>query len=84
MTFKTVGMTEKEVAEWILDILVKELRLKAGDPVPDHQLKEKYRARKGDSADIPVGVRYAGNHEWLAYDATTDTWHLTELGREIR
>jgi hypothetical protein len=50
--------------------------------VPDHQLKEKYRARKGDSADIKVGLKYAEEHEWLMYHPTTNTWHLTELGHE--
>jgi hypothetical protein len=48
-------MTQRQVAEWILDILVKDLRVQPGDPVPDHQLKAKYRARNGDSADIKLG-----------------------------
>jgi hypothetical protein len=52
-------MTQRQVAEWIHDILVKDLRMKPGDPVPDHQLKEKYRSREGDSADIKVGLKYA-------------------------
>ena len=46
-----IRMTQQQVAEWILDILVKDLWLKPGTPVPDHQLREKYRARKADSAD---------------------------------
>jgi len=50
--------------------------------VPDHQLKEKYRAHKGDSADIKVGLKYADEHEWLTYDLAKDTWYLTELGYE--
>jgi hypothetical protein len=82
VTFMSIRMTPQQVAEWILDILVKDLHLKPGDPVPDHQLKEKYRARKGDSADIKVGLKHAEEHEWLMYDPTTNTWHLTELGRE--
>jgi hypothetical protein len=32
--------------------------------VPDHELKEKYRAHKGDSADIKVGLKYAEGNEW--------------------
>jgi hypothetical protein len=77
-----IRMTQQEVAEWILDILVSDLRLKPGDPVPDQRLKEKYRERKGDSADIKVGLEYAGAHEWLSYDDLTQTWHLTEFGHE--
>jgi hypothetical protein len=82
VTFMSIRMTQQQVAEWILDILVKDLHLKPGDPVPDHQLKEKYRARKGDSADIKVGLKYAEEHEWLMYDPTKNTWHLTELGHK--
>ena len=77
-----IRMTQQQVAEWILDILVKDLCLKPGEPVPDHRLKEKYRARKGDSADIMVGLKYAEEHEWLTYDLAKDTWYLTELGHE--
>ncbi len=80
VTFMPIKMTRQKVAERILDILVKDLGLKPEDPVPDHQLKEKYRARNGDSADIKVGLKCAEEHEWLRYDLTTDTWHLTELG----
>lgn len=78
----TIPMTQQVVAEWILDILVNELGLKPGDSVPDQQLKEKYRARKGDSSDIKAGLEYADQKEWLAYDGLKDTWYLTELGYE--
>jgi hypothetical protein len=77
-----IKMTQQEVAEWILDILVNDLKLKPGDAVPDQQLKERYRARSGDSADIKEGLKYAEGHEWLVYEPTTQKWHLTELGRE--
>lgn len=77
-----IRMTQQQVGEWILDILVKDLGLKPGNPVPDHQLKEKYRARKGDSADIKVGLKYAEDLGRLTYDRTSDNWHLTELGHE--
>jgi hypothetical protein len=50
--------------------------------LPARSLKEKYRARKGDSADIKVGLKCAEEHEWLTYDLTKDTWYLTELGHE--
>jgi len=77
-----INMTQQEVSEWILDILVKDLGLKPGDAVPDQRLKERYRARNGDSANIKEGLKYAGDQEWLSYDPPTQTWHLTELGYE--
>ena len=80
MTFKTIPMTAPEVAELMLDILVNDLGLKAGDAVPDHQLKEKYRTRNGDGADITVGLKYAEAQEWVAYDSVSDAWFLTEVG----
>jgi hypothetical protein len=78
---KSVEITQQEVAGRILDILVNDLGLKADDPVPDQQLKLKYRERKGDGADIAKGLKYAGDQEWL-YDELTQTWHLTEPGHE--
>jgi hypothetical protein len=78
----TIKMTQQDVAEWIVDILVRELELKPGDEVPFQRLKERYRARKGDAGDIPVGLQYAGNQEWLTYDGAKDAWHLTDLGYE--
>jgi hypothetical protein len=78
-----IKMTRQEVAEWILDILVKELKLKPGDVVPDQQLKQKYRARSGDSQNIPDGLQYAVDLEWLSYDVVTDKLHLTALGHEV-
>ena len=82
MTLMPIRMTQQQVAEWILDILLNDLCLRPGGPVPDFQLKEKYRARKGDSADIKVGLKYAEENEWLTYDLTNDTWYLTDLGHE--
>jgi hypothetical protein len=75
-------MTECDVAEWILDVLVKELGLTAEDYVPDHNLKNGYRARGGDSADIKVGLKYAEANEWLRYDDLKDAWQLTKIGHE--
>jgi hypothetical protein len=77
-----IKMTQQDVAEWILDILVKDLGLKPGDPLPDHQLKEKYRARDGDSADMKVRLQYAEAHEWLTYDHAKEAWYLTEFGHQ--
>ena len=78
-----IDMTQREIAEWILDILVKDLKMKPGDPVPDQQLKQKYRDRKGDSADIKRGLKYAEEQEWMSHDGPpTYTWRLTELGHD--
>ena len=80
---KSISMTRQEVAEWILDILVNDLGLKPGGLMPDQRLKQKYRERKGDSADIKVGLKYAEEQGWIAHDGPpTYTWHLTELGHE--
>jgi hypothetical protein len=78
-----IKMTQQDVAEWILDILVNDLKLKPGDAVPDQQLKQKYRDRKGDSADIKAGLQYAEEQGWMAHDGPpTYTWRLTQLGHE--
>lgn len=82
MSFNTKPMTKREVAEWILGILVNDLRLNPGDEVPDHQLKKKYRARNGDSANIPDGLEYADEQGWLTYDPVKSIWRLTETGCE--
>jgi hypothetical protein len=50
--------------------------------MPDQQLKERYRARNGDSADIKEGLKHAGDQGWLSYEPTTRIWHLTELRHE--
>jgi hypothetical protein len=39
-------------------------------------LKERYRARGGDSADIKVGLEYAEANEWLGYDGAKQAWYL--------
>lgn len=78
----SIKMTHQDVAEWILDILVNELGLKSGDEAPFQRLKERYRARKGDAANIADGLKFAGDQEWLRYDDIKDTWHLTALGHE--
>jgi hypothetical protein len=75
-------ITQRDVAERILDILVKDLRLKPGDPVPDQALKTQYRSGGGDAGNIKDGLKYAGDNEWLTYDPSKDAWYLTELGHE--
>jgi hypothetical protein len=79
-----IKMTQQEVAEWILDILVNDLKIKPGDAVPDQQLKHKYRERNGDSGDIKQGLQYAEEQGWMAHDGPPMfTWRLTEFGYEV-
>lgn len=68
-------LSQREVAERILGILVKDFGLMPGERVSDHQLREKYRERGSDAADIQVGLEFAGADEWLSYDAATQDWY---------
>ena len=78
-----IKMTQQQIAEWILEILVEELKLKPGDRLPDQLLKERYRARKGDSGDIKIGLELATELEWLTLDEFAPTqFRLTKLGYE--
>jgi hypothetical protein len=79
---KFIKISQQQVAERVLDILVNELKLKPGDVVPDQQLKQNYRERNGDAANIKDGLKYAGDQEWLSYEPTTHSWHLTDLGHQ--
>ena len=74
------NLTKQDVAELILDILVKDLASQPGNLVPDQALRNEYRKRGGDSADIKIGLKYAAEKEWLTYDRSKDAWYLTELG----
>jgi len=64
----------------MLDILVREIGLEAGQDVPDQQLKEKYRAHRHDAADLKVGFEYASDRGWLKYDGARQVFRLTEDG----
>jgi len=76
-------MTQQQVAEWILDILVKDLWLKPGTPVPDHQLREKYRARKADSADQGGAEVRRGTRVVEVRPGASPNWamRMLEVGR---
>jgi hypothetical protein len=67
----TIPITKQGVAEKMLEILVQEIGLKAGQDVPDRQLKEKYRAHKHDAADLKVGLEYACSHAARASNTNT-------------
>ena len=79
----TIKLTQRDVAERILAILVHELKLKPGEPMPDQELKTRYRAGGGDAADIKAGLMYADDQGWMTYDRPKHDWKLTELGHEI-
>jgi hypothetical protein len=51
-----IMITVEQGAEKIIDILVKEIGLKAGQEVPAQLLKEKYRAHDYDAGDLPAGT----------------------------
>lgn len=76
-------LSQRDVAERVLDILVKDLGLKPGARVPDHRLKEKYREGGGDAADIKDGLEFAADQEWISYDTATQAWYLTQLGLSL-
>lgn len=69
-----------QIAAAVLNILVKEIGLRAGQCVPDQLLKTKFRERGGNSEDIADGLAYAYNQDWLSYDSSKDAFYLTEVG----
>jgi hypothetical protein len=75
-----IPISAQGVAEKMLEILVREIRLKAGQDVPDQQLKQRYRAHSHDAGDLTVGFEYAHEHGWLEYDSTRKVFRLTEDG----
>jgi hypothetical protein len=72
--------TPAELAETLLEILVKEIGLEPGHPVPDQLLKAKFRERGGHSEDIADGLKYAHGQYWLEYDSDKDAFFLTDAG----
>jgi hypothetical protein len=75
-----IPISAQGVAEKMLEILVRDIGLKAGQDVPDQQLKERYRAHRHDAANLKVGFKYAGDRGWLEYDTARDVFRLTEDG----
>lgn len=74
-----IRVTLEQVAETLLDILVKDLDMKPGQEVPDHALKERFRARRYDAANIKDGLKYAHQRGWIEYSAE-DRFTLTANG----
>jgi hypothetical protein len=73
----TVKITARQVAETMLDILVRDIGLKPRQEVPDQLLKQTYRARSHDAGDLKVGFEYAHQQGWLEYDRARDAFRLT-------
>jgi hypothetical protein len=73
-------MSALDIAEWIMEILVRDLGLKANAIVPDYELLKRYRARNGDGGDIKVGLKYAEGQGWLRFDDIHQIWHVTQEG----
>jgi hypothetical protein len=72
--------TAHDTALLILETLVKDLKLRADQFVPDQALKLAFEKRGGHRADIPAGLKYATEQGWLRYDNDKDTFFLTEAG----
>jgi hypothetical protein len=77
-----IMITVEQGAERIIDILVKEIGLKAGQEVPAQLLKEKYRAHDYDAGDLPAGIKYAVDQGLLELAGPKNELRLTELGQE--
>jgi hypothetical protein len=77
-----IEVTLEQVADTLLDILVKDLGLQPGQDIPDQTLKERFRARSYDAANIKDGLEYAHQRGWVQYDAARDRFTLTADGFE--
>jgi hypothetical protein len=75
-----IPISAQGVAEKMLEILVREIGLKAGHDVPDQHLKQRYRAHSHDAANLKVGFEYACDRGWLEYDGARQLFRLTEDG----
>jgi hypothetical protein len=78
----TIKVTARQVAETMLDILVRDVGLKPRQEVPDQLLKEKYRALNHDAANLKIGFEYAHQQGWVEYDRARDAFMLTALGHQ--
>lgn len=70
-------------ATLLVEVLVHDLELKAGDAIPDHRLKERYIARGHGHDEIADSLKQAHECEWVRWDAMGGgTFFLTEAGFE--
>ena len=73
-----------DFATFLVEVLVNDLGQKAGDEIPDHRLKAKYRARGHRPDEIADGLKQAHSRDWIRWDAADDgTFFLTEAGFKI-
>lgn len=72
-----------DFATLLVEVLVNDLGLKAGDAVPDQRLKERYAMRGHDPDEIADGLKHAHAGDWVRWDAASGgTFFLTEAGFE--
>lgn len=69
-----------EIALTLLEVLVQDVRMRAGEVVPDLALKASYQGRGGHVQDIKVGLEYAHSQGWLEYDSGKQRFTLTDAG----
>jgi hypothetical protein len=70
-------------ATLIVEVLVLDLGLRAGEAIPEHRLEERYTARGHGHDEIAEGLRHAHGLDWVRWDGLGGgTFFLTEAGFE--
>ncbi len=73
--------TPSDPATLIVEVLVHDLGLRAGEAIPDQRLKERYTARGHGIDEIAEGHRQAHGLDWVRWNAVRGgTFFLTETG----
>lgn len=78
--------SDHDVALDLLGIMVsrEQLKMEVGNAVPDRALLTAYEKQGGNRTDIPRGLKYAVDQEWLRFgDGTNEnneTLYLTDAG----
>ena len=70
-------------ATLLVQILVHELALKAGDEIPDQQLSARYRAHGHSPDGIWDPLKQAHGRDWIRYESVSDSFFLTAAGYQI-
>ena len=72
-----------DFATLLVEVLVNDLGLKAGDAVSDQRLKERYAMRGHGPDEIADSLKHAHASDWVRWDAVGGgTFFLTEAGFE--
>jgi hypothetical protein len=70
-------------ATLLVEVLVRDIGLKAGEAAPDQRLKERYVARGHSPDEIASALKQAHAADWIRWDAVGGgTFFLTEAGFE--